>query len=112
MRGTAGTRCGREAARSSAGLSMLRAKAVTVAAALDERRQRLPGARVALDRDHGADADRLAHAIELEAALGHLLDLRPLLRVLDEHHRGLGVGDDVAALAGQVRLVDRYGESA
>src|SRR5216117_1837778 len=131
MRGTAGTRCGREAARSSARLSMLRAKAVTVPAAMPKysiRRAKgcasgrkknstspsrampslssdstvarwLPwvwstplGGPVALAGAKGADAAPLANAVEAGAELGSRLHLCTLLRVLDAHHRGLGVG--------------------
>ena len=78
---------------------------------LDEGAQR-PLPRRVVDRDDPAEADRLPHAVELEPPCRHLVDLGALLGVLDDDDRRLGVGDDVAALGGQARLVDRDGECA
>ena len=79
------------------------------ASPLDERPERPLPVRI-VDRDDPAQIDLLSNAVELEAPGRHLVDLDSLLRVLHQCHRRLGIGDDVAALAGQTRLVDRDGE--
>jgi hypothetical protein len=45
--------------------------------------------------------------LELRAVGANRADLRKLLRVLDEHRSRVGVGEDVLAFLGRVRLVDR-----
>jgi hypothetical protein len=59
------------------------------------------------DRHDRAERNRPPDAVELEALAAHLLDLRALLRVLEHHAIGAGVGDDVAALVGEDRGIHR-----
>ena len=82
------------------------------AAARHEAGEAVAVASLGVDRDRPLQADGLLHAVELEAARPHLLDLPSLLRVLGERDRRLGVREDVATLVGQARGVDGHRDAA
>jgi hypothetical protein len=86
------------------GAALVELGLVVAAAALAQvgERHRVVG-RLAVDHDH---------VLEVREPVADLADLRELLLVLDEHRARLGVIEDVVALLGGVRLVDRDGRAA
>ena len=95
-----------------ASVDLVQQAAERLAPAVHEAGERLARAGLAFDRHDGGEVDLLRDPVELEAPSRDLLDLRPLLRVLDEDDRRVRVNEDVAALGGQVRLVDRNRDRA
>ena len=63
--------------------------------------------RLAVGQEDLTEIDALLASVELETLLGHLVDLLQLRRVLHEAVRRFGIPQDVAALVGQVRRVNR-----